>query len=200
MDNPSWPPRIDTRLCYDCPCTFGSRMIAQKYQITGQSWQSNCTKNLLIHRNCGESAGCLNQQIIKVKNGEAWGAIHVPANFSQVLDTGNSWRIYLDGSSPQVTLTILEQVNRALEEFRLCRGDQDSLPFVFDPVYGGENTTFTDFMAPGDAISQFFWCTKCQSKPFPFLGVILTAIFFLAIGLTSSAYTIERQFGLLRRR
>ena len=106
----------------------------------------------MILSSCVGSDGCLSQEITKVKNGEAWGAIHIPANISQVLDEAGeaSWRIYLDGSSPQVTMTILEQVKRALDEFRLCRGDTDSLPFIFDPVYGGDNTTFTEFMAPGD--------------------------------------------------
>lgn len=47
-----------------------------------------------------------------------------------------------------------------------------------EPIYGSNNPSFTDFVAP---------------------GVILTIVFFLAVALTSSALIIERMEGLLDR-
>jgi len=53
------------------------------------------------------------------------------------------------------------------------------IPIQFrEPIYGSNDPSFTDFVAP---------------------GVILTIVFFLAVALTSSALIIERMEGLLDR-
>ena len=54
-----------------------------------------------------------------------------------------------------------------------------SLPIVFEkPIYGEEDPTFTEFMAP---------------------GVILSITFFMAVGLTALSFILERKEGLLDR-
>merc|ERR1712024_42586 len=54
-----------------------------------------------------------------------------------------------------------------------------SLPIQFEtPVYGSNDPTFTEFMAP---------------------GVILSITYFMAVGLTSISFIIERKEGLLDR-
>ena len=54
-----------------------------------------------------------------------------------------------------------------------------SLPVAFEePVYGSNQPTFTEFMAP---------------------GVILSITYFMAVGLTSLSFIIERKEGLLDR-
>ena len=51
--------------------------------------------------------------------------------------------------------------------------------FQFEtPVYGSNEPTFTEFMAP---------------------GVILSITYFMAVGLTSISFIIERKEGLLDR-
>lgn len=53
------------------------------------------------------------------------------------------------------------------------------LPIAFeDPVYGSNEPTFTEFMAP---------------------GVILSITYFMAVGLTALSFIIERKEGLLER-
>ncbi|VEN61114.1 unnamed protein product [Callosobruchus maculatus] len=51
-------------------------------------------------------------------------------------------------------------------------------PMTFEAVYGSSRPSFTDFAAP---------------------GVLLTIVFFLAVGLTATALIIERLDGLLNR-
>jgi ABC-type multidrug transport system permease subunit len=54
-----------------------------------------------------------------------------------------------------------------------------ALPIVFEePVYGSNEPTFTEFMAP---------------------GVILSITYFMAVGLTALSFIIERKEGLLER-
>lgn len=54
-----------------------------------------------------------------------------------------------------------------------------ALPITFEePVYGSNEPTFTEFMAP---------------------GVILSITYFMAVGLTALSFIIERKEGLLER-
>ena len=54
-----------------------------------------------------------------------------------------------------------------------------TLPITFEePVYGSNEPTFTEFMAP---------------------GVILSITYFMAVGLTALSFIIERKEGLLER-
>lgn len=54
-----------------------------------------------------------------------------------------------------------------------------ALPIAFQPpVYGSNEPTFTEFMAP---------------------GVILSITYFMAVGLTALSFIIERKEGLLER-
>ena len=53
------------------------------------------------------------------------------------------------------------------------------MPINFaEPIYGSKEPTFTEFMAP---------------------GVILSITYFMAVGLTSLSFIIERKEGLLER-
>ena len=57
--------------------------------------------------------------------------------------------------------------------------DLAALPVSFEkPVYGSNQPTFTEFMAP---------------------GVILSITYFMAVGLTALSFIIERKEGLLER-
>ncbi len=54
-----------------------------------------------------------------------------------------------------------------------------ALPIAFEqPVYGSNEPTFTEFMAP---------------------GVILSITYFMAVGLTALSFILERKEGLLER-
>ena len=58
-------------------------------------------------------------------------------------------------------------------------GELASLPVSFEePIYGNNEPTFTEFMAP---------------------GVILSITYFMAVGLTALSFIIERKEGLLDR-
>ena len=61
-------------------------------------------------------------------------------------------------------------------------------------MYGSNSPTFTEFMAPGVILS----ITVCTAKANISL-LNLTAQYFMAVGLTSISFIIERKEGLLDR-
>ena len=149
-----------------------------------------------------------------VERGENWGLIHFNSNYTEALldrlktmgeviiseITGGSSdarvsnetinnstiHIYLDMTNQQVGYSIQLQLASAFRQFSAailaaCNIDNQttSLPISFEtPVYGSNTPTFTEFMAP---------------------GVILSITFFMAVGLTSISFIIERREGLLDR-
>lgn len=135
-----------------------------------------------------------------VKSGDAWGVIFFNRNFSDTLLTRmalgkqadnetldeSDVRVWLDMSNQQIGLMLnrdLQLSYRAFAQELLEQCNQNpklaDIPIQFkEPIYGTEDPSFTDFVAP---------------------GVILTIVFFLAVALTSSALIVERTEGLLDR-
>ncbi|KAF6209504.1 hypothetical protein GE061_015251 [Apolygus lucorum] len=135
-----------------------------------------------------------------VRIGEAWGAIYFNENFTDALVArmalgrdsdqetldSSELRVWLDMSNQQIGLMLNRDLQVAYRDFAqqlLTTCGQNpklaDIPIQFkEPIYGSNDPSFTDFVAP---------------------GVILTIVFFLAVALTSSALIIERMEGLLDR-
>ncbi|XP_031785392.1 ABC transporter G family member 23 isoform X1 [Nasonia vitripennis] len=135
-----------------------------------------------------------------VRRGKAWGTLYFTENFTDALVARmllgkeadeetldqSEIRVWLDMSNQQIGLMLARNLQYSYRDFAkdlLSTCDQNSkladVPIQFkDPIYGSNEPSFTDFVAP---------------------GVILTIVFFLAVALTSSALIIERMEGLLDR-
>ncbi|XP_031843264.1 ABC-type transporter snustorr isoform X3 [Nomia melanderi] len=135
-----------------------------------------------------------------VRRGDAWGTLYFTENFTDALvarmalgrDADDETldqseiRVWLDMSNQQVGLMLARNLQYSYRDFAkdlLSACDQNTkladVPIQFmDPIYGTNEPSFTDFVAP---------------------GVILTIVFFLAVALTSSVLIIERMEGLLDR-
>ncbi|XP_043266202.1 ABC transporter G family member 20 isoform X1 [Colletes gigas] len=135
-----------------------------------------------------------------VRKGDAWGTLYFTENFTDALvarmvlgrDANDETleqseiRVWLDMSNQQIGLMLARNLQYSYRDFAkdlLSACDQNTkladVPIQFkDPVYGTNEPSFTDFVAP---------------------GVILTIVFFLAVALTSSVLIIERMEGLLDR-
>ncbi|KAK2586136.1 hypothetical protein KPH14_001409 [Odynerus spinipes] len=135
-----------------------------------------------------------------VRKGEAWGTLYFTENFTDALvarmalgkDADDETldqseiRVWLDMSNQQIGLMLARNLQYSYRDFAkdlLSSCNQNSkladVPIQFKkPIYGSNEPSFTDFVAP---------------------GVILTIVFFLAVALTSSALIIERMEGLLDR-
>jgi huntingtin len=135
-----------------------------------------------------------------VRHGITWGAIHIPRNFSQDFISrvyacttadnetlqGSTIKIYLDNTNQQIAYLMKELVFMSFQKFSktLMRNsglleEMGDIPVMFeDPVFGGMQSSFTEYMAP---------------------GLILSVAYFMAVGLTSLAFVVERKEGLLDR-
>ncbi|CAH1100505.1 unnamed protein product [Psylliodes chrysocephalus] len=135
-----------------------------------------------------------------VRTGEAWGALYFTENFTDALVARmalgkdadeetldqSEVRVWLDMSNQQIGIILQRDLQLAFQNFtkdifRACEYNEElaEIPISFKkPIYGSNQPSFTDFVAP---------------------GVILTIVFFLAVALTSSALIIERMEGLLDR-
>ena len=66
--------------------------------------------------------------------------------------------VYLDDTNQQVSMRIRQHLSGGIQKFQMWRkgnhekDEEPFTPFILDPVYGGEATTFTDFMAPGKTL------------------------------------------------
>lgn len=132
----------------------------------------------------------------KVKDGKAWAAIVFPANFSQKLllylaQKGTAGvahpqiDIYVDGSNPNIVVTIINNVNKATMKTinGLARDlNQTAIesPITVNPVYeyGGGDTRFIDYFAP---------------------GIISFAIMMVTTIITIIVFVNERRTGTLQR-
>ncbi|KAL1494778.1 hypothetical protein ABEB36_010323 [Hypothenemus hampei] len=135
-----------------------------------------------------------------VRRGDAWGAMYFTDNFTDALvarialgkDSDEETldqseiRVTLDMSNQQIGIILQRDLQLTYQNFtkdllRDCDQNEGlaEVPISFKkPIYGSNQPSFTDFVAP---------------------GVILTIVFFLAVALTSSALIIERMEGLLDR-
>ncbi len=145
----------------------------------------------------------LTSALESVKLGQHWGAMHFRSNFTnslydrmfgvaqlQVPDNAtlenSEVHVYLDMTNQQIGYTIQLRLSESYQSFSkgllgACDIPEElaSLPIVFEkPVYGSNEPTFTEFMAP---------------------GVILSITYFMAVGLTALSFIIERREGLLDR-
>ncbi|OAD53261.1 ABC transporter G family member 23 [Eufriesea mexicana] len=135
-----------------------------------------------------------------VRKGNAWGTLYFTENFTDALVARmalgreaddetleqSEIRVWLDMSNQQIGLMLARNLQYSYRDFAkdlLTSCEQNSkladVPIHFEnPLYGTDDPSFTDFVAP---------------------GVILTIVFFLAVALTSSVLIIERTEGLLDR-
>ncbi|XP_066139703.1 ABC transporter G family member 20 isoform X1 [Euwallacea fornicatus] len=175
----------------DCPFEEGCKFGNLSCRYTKAVNTSTITKLYYPDLDSAKSA---------VNRGEAWGAMYFTENFTDALvarialgkDSDEETldqseiRVWLDMSNQQIGIILQRDLQLTYQNFtkdllRDC--DQNEalaeVPISFkEPIYGSNQPSFTDFVAP---------------------GVILTIVFFLAVALTSSALIIERMEGLLDR-
>ncbi|XP_003696091.1 ABC transporter G family member 20 isoform X1 [Apis florea] len=142
----------------------------------------------------------LDTAINAVREGNVWGTLYFTENFTDALVARmalgreadeetldqSELRVWLDMSNQQVGLILVRDIQYSYRDFakdllKSCEQNEKlaDIPIQFkDPIYGTQEPSFTDFVAP---------------------GVILTIVFFLAVALTSSILIIERMEGLLDR-
>ena len=138
-----------------------------------------------------------------VRKGKHWGVLHFKENFTNAIydrmfglaelkipdeDTLDRSEVHawLDMTNQQVGYTIQLRLAEAYQSFSkgllgACELPEDiaNIPVAFEePIYGSNSPTFTEFMAP---------------------GVILSITYFMAVGMTSLAFVLERKEGLLDR-
>ena len=126
----------------------------------------------------------------KVDRNEAWAAIRFPENFTQ--DFINATRgahparidIYIDGSSPNIASAVIKVVNSALLSAlqNISRGSGETSTIPLDTnvsyAYGGGDTKFIDYFAP---------------------GIMSMAIMMVTTILTIILFVYERRSGTLQR-
>ena len=130
----------------------------------------------------------------QVDDGTMWAAIIFPENFSEnfivsLSQPGSAARplveVYLDGSNPTIASAVLRTVSLAIQETmrmlaRTLNLSQTNASLTMDPVYayGGGNTRFIDYFAP---------------------GVISFAIMMVTTMITIILFVNERRTGTLQR-
>nr|AHK05673.1 ATP-binding cassette transporter sub-family H 55580 [Tigriopus japonicus] len=192
---------------YSTACVLGERSdFIGGYDFQAQN-RANLSCRFLSH---------LDQSVIRFKpfdsfesglestrTGDTWGLIHFKDNFSErffdrflALIESRSLnasqlaesdiQIKLDMTNQQVGITLQMELVEAFKRFSedvisSCNISTKlaSIPLRFsDPVYGKYKQTLTDFAVP---------------------GIILLVTYFMALGLTSLAFIVERNEGLLHR-
>jgi ABC-2 type transport system permease protein len=147
------------------------------------------TETLSLHFNDN-----INLSRQKVDDGKAWAVIIFPENFSEnfrlslanpELSTRSEIEIYLDGSNPTIAAAILETLSQAIQQtmsilFKTLNITQVNSPLTIKPMYayGGGNTRFIDYFAP---------------------GVISFAIMMVTTMITIILFVNERRNGTLQR-
>jgi len=145
----------------------------------------------------------LPQALEAVSRGQYWGVMEFRENYTSSLYdrifgmaelrppsnltlATSDMHAYLDMTNQQIGYTIQLRLGQAYQQFAqdllsVCDvpAKLAALPITFEePVYGSNEPTFTEFMAP---------------------GVILSITYFMAVGLTALSFIIERKEGLLER-
>jgi len=128
-----------------------------------------------------------------VDNGAAWAAIIIPGTFTRDLAAAlmnqsaqrPSIEVYIDGSNPNIAAAVFKATNAALvaalQDASSALGARNaSLPASVEPVYayGGGDTKFVDYFAP---------------------GVISFAIMMVTTMITIILFVNERKNGTLQR-
>ncbi|XP_046651597.1 ABC transporter G family member 20-like [Daphnia pulicaria] len=134
------------------------------------------------------------------RNGQVWGVIHFGHNFTEEFEirqeAGDSATleniirsrisVNIDSSNKIIHSSIEKWILEGFEDFykdfmRSCGHEPEAgfIPLEFlDPVYGQNDTPFTEFMAP---------------------GIIISLVYFMGVSLTSGVFITEKQQGLLDR-
>ncbi|CAF1123969.1 unnamed protein product [Rotaria sp. Silwood1] len=134
-----------------------------------------------------------------VKQGQYWGAAIIQYNFTQAIKNkllgfqtdpatlnASSLHLYLDMTNQQVSLTMQSIIlnstevflKEVLSSYKIDPSIADPPVIIENPLYGNIVPQFLNFAAP---------------------GMMISIIFFLAIGLTALIFVVEKKEGLLER-
>lgn len=130
-----------------------------------------------------------------VKDGKAWGFIHIPKDFTESWSISSSDKdkfktisLQLDSTQQQISLVLIEKANEAFKAVMDDIAIHTDPSFVniintgpidaSHPIYGSAKPSFTNFVAP---------------------GIMVTITFAQAIGLTAIAFVQDKKDGLLDR-
>ncbi|CAF4912728.1 unnamed protein product [Rotaria sp. Silwood1] len=134
-----------------------------------------------------------------VKQGKYWGVAAIPYNFTQAIKNkllafqtdpatlnASSLHLYLDMTNQQVSLTMQNAMvnstelflKEVLSSYKIDPSIADPPVILETPLYGSLVPRFLNFAAP---------------------GMMISIIFFLAIGLTALIFVVEKKEGLLER-
>ncbi|CAF0811762.1 unnamed protein product [Rotaria sordida] len=140
-----------------------------------------------------------NKAMDAVKQGHYWGVAAIEFNFTQAIKNkllafqtdpatlnASSLHLYLDMTNQQVSLTIQSIIlnstelflKEVLSSYKIDPSIADPPVIIENPVYGSIVPRFLNFAAP---------------------GMMISIIFFLAIGLTALMFVVEKKEGLLER-
>lgn len=147
------------------------------------------TETLSLHFN-----NDVNQSRQKVDDGIVWAVIIFPENFSENFRSSLAnpevlihpeIEVYIDGSNPTIAAAILKTISQAIQQtisilFNTLNITQTNTPLTIKPMYayGGGNTRFIDYFAP---------------------GVISFAIMMVTTMITIILFVNERRNGTLQR-
>ena len=177
--------------------TFGGDVGNVNVQIVNQDkggFANNITTNLNTETLSLHKTNDVKLARQKVDDGKTWAAIIFPENFSEKfrLSLINPKspvhpviEIYLDGSNPTIAAAILKTVSQAIQKTlddltKTLNLTQTNTPLAIEPVYayGGGDTRFIDYFAP---------------------GVISFAIMIITTMITIILFVNERRNGTLQR-
>ncbi|XP_069787823.1 ABC transporter G family member 20 isoform X2 [Narcine bancroftii] len=182
-----------------CLCIGGNPKDLHVAVVNNDTGQPSLSQNVLWHLDNNTIIQIhLNQSdaIKGIKDGKYWGAVGFGANYTQDIllrasqkmienstVDGGLIHVWLDMTNEQIALTIEQKLREAYEGFvkdnlNNCSNLAASTVKVEKPIYGHKHSDFTKFVAP---------------------GAILSITFFLALGLTTLSFVIERKEGLLER-
>jgi len=127
----------------------------------------------------------LNDAISLVKNGDVWGVLYIPEEFSyayfwrflqprnETIQKESTEYLYMDLSNYQISLVIQKKIQTAFEEVitQYMNTSVNPIVVVEPAVYGSSNTKFSDFLAP---------------------AMIALMTFAHSIGITAIAFVRER--------
>ncbi|CAF1626056.1 unnamed protein product [Adineta ricciae] len=141
----------------------------------------------------------LNKAVDAVKEGHYWGVAVIRYNFSQAIKhklismktdpatlNASSIHLHLDMTNQQVSFVMQNVIltstqlflKDVLAEHKVDPALADPPVIVENPIYGAKVQNFLNFAAP---------------------GMMISIIFFLAIGLTALIFVVEKKEGLLER-
>lgn len=175
---------------HDTGIASGSSLLLPDGLFLAQNITQHLDEDILsVHTNTDSEEA---RQI--VREGKAWAAILFPANFTQNFlaslmtpDTISSPKIeiYLDGSNPTIVAAVLKEVTQSvqttLQELSASLNISEvDMPIAFEQVYayGGGQTRFIDYFAP---------------------GVVSFAIMMVTTMITIILFVNERRNGTLQR-